>query len=98
MAATCARRQSPTARHARSRTSASTGARLPPPRRRPAGPASAPTEIPGMPFFHDQDRSSLRRAYLEAWRKRREGIPMEPLEHQLATVVEEHPEYQAFIE
>jgi hypothetical protein len=51
-----------------------------------------------MPFFHDQDRSSLRRAYLEAWRKRREGIPMEPLEHQLATVVEEHPEYHAFIE
>jgi hypothetical protein len=51
-----------------------------------------------MPFFHDQDRSSLRRHYAEAWRKRREALPMEPLEHQLATVVEEHPEYQALIE
>jgi hypothetical protein len=51
-----------------------------------------------MPFFHDQDRGSLRRHYLEAWRKRRESVPMEPLEHQLAAVVEEHPEYQAFIE
>ena len=46
-----------------------------------------------MPFFHDQDRNALRRRYVEAWRKHREARPMEPLEHQLATVVEEHPEY-----
>ncbi len=51
-----------------------------------------------MPFFHDQDRASLRRSYLLAWRKRLDGVPMEPLEHQLATVVEQHPEYQAVIE
>ena len=51
-----------------------------------------------MPFFHDQDRSALRRRYAEAWRKRREALPMEPLEHELATVIEEHPEYRAFIE
>jgi hypothetical protein len=51
-----------------------------------------------MPFFHDQDRSGLRRHYLEAWRKRREGRPLEPLEHQLATVIEQHPEYQALLE
>ncbi len=51
-----------------------------------------------MPFFHDQDRSGLRRHYLEAWRKRCEGRPLEPLEHQLATVIEQHPEYHALLE
>lgn len=51
-----------------------------------------------MPFFHDQDRAALRRHYTEAWRKRRDSRPMEPLEDQLATVVEEHPEYQAFLQ
>jgi hypothetical protein len=51
-----------------------------------------------MPVFHDQDRASLRRSYLLAWRKRLDGVPMEPLEHQLATVVEQHPEYQPVIE
>ena len=51
-----------------------------------------------MPFFHDQDRSSLRRSYVEAWRKRREGAPLEPLEHQIADVVELHPEYQPVLE
>jgi hypothetical protein len=51
-----------------------------------------------MPFFHDQDRSALRRHYLEAWRKRREGRPLEPLEHQLAAVIEQHPEYHALLD
>lgn len=51
-----------------------------------------------MPFFHDQDRGSLRRHYLEAWRKHREGRPLEPLEHQLATVIEHHPEYHGLFD
>ncbi len=51
-----------------------------------------------MPFFHDQDRNGLRRHYLEAWRKHREGTPLEPLEHQLVTVIEQHPEYQPLFE
>jgi Domain of unknown function (DUF1841) len=51
-----------------------------------------------MPFFHDQDRSSLRRSYVEAWRKRRAGAPLEPLEHQIADVVELHPEYHPVLE
>lgn len=51
-----------------------------------------------MPFFHDQDRSSLRRLYLEAWRKRRAALPLEPLEDQIAAVVEEHPEYHPVVE
>ena len=51
-----------------------------------------------MPFFHDQDRSSLRRSYVEAWRKWRERLPMEPLEHQIGSVVEQHPEYHPVLE
>jgi hypothetical protein len=44
------------------------------------------------------DREGLRRLYLEAWRKRREGLPAEPLEIQLADVIEQHPEYHALLE
>jgi hypothetical protein len=51
-----------------------------------------------MPFFHEQDRSGLRRHYLEAWRRHRAGAVLEPLEHQLATVVEQHPEYHRLLE
>ena len=51
-----------------------------------------------MPFFHDRDRSSLRRSYVDAWRKWRERLPMEPLEHQIANVVELHPEYHPVLE
>lgn len=51
-----------------------------------------------MPFFHDQDRSALRRLYAEAWRKRRASLPLEPLEDQIATVIEEHPEYQPLLQ
>ena len=51
-----------------------------------------------MPFFHDQDRSSLRRMYLDAWRKHVEGRILEPLEAQIVAVVAEHPEYQALLE
>jgi hypothetical protein len=32
--------------------------------------------------------------YAEAWRKRREHLPTEPLEDQIAAVIEQHPEYQ----
>ena len=44
------------------------------------------------------DRKGLRALYLEAWRKRRRGLPAEPLEHQVADVIELHPEYQALLE
>ena len=50
-----------------------------------------------MPIFHDQDRAGLRRLYLEAWRKSREGRPLEPLENQIVNVIELHPEYQALL-
>jgi Domain of unknown function (DUF1841) len=51
-----------------------------------------------MPFFDNQSREQLRRVYIEAWRKRREGVPMEPLEMQVADVIALHPEYQAELE
>ncbi|HUG98382.1 MAG TPA: DUF1841 family protein [Gammaproteobacteria bacterium] len=44
------------------------------------------------------DRAGLRGSYVEAWRKRREGLPAEPLEVQVADVIELHPEYQPLLE
>ena len=51
-----------------------------------------------MPFFHDQPRLDLRRMYAEAWRKDREGLPIDPLEAQIADVIASHPEYHAMFE
>jgi hypothetical protein len=51
-----------------------------------------------VPVFHDQGRDALRRHYVEAWRKHRAGELLEPLEHQLATVIEQHPEYHPLLE
>jgi hypothetical protein len=51
-----------------------------------------------MPFFDTQSRDELRRVYVEAWRKRRAGLPSEPLEAQVADVIELHPEYHALLE
>lgn len=51
-----------------------------------------------MPIFGGQSREQLRRAYLEAWRKHRERLPVEPLEAQIADVIAEHPEYHAWLE
>ena len=51
-----------------------------------------------MPVFHEQERTSLRRMYVEARRKFRESIPIEPLEDQIVRVVELHPEYHAVLE
>lgn len=46
-----------------------------------------------MPLVAGSGREDLRRAWTEAWRKRRAGLPMEPLELQLAELIEQHPEY-----
>jgi hypothetical protein len=40
------------------------------------------------------DRDSLRRYYCTVWDKARAGQPLEPLEHLIAGVIREHPEYQ----
>jgi len=51
-----------------------------------------------MPLFDTQSRDQLRAAYTDAWRKRRDGLPMEALEMQIADVIELHPEYQRALE
>lgn len=43
-------------------------------------------------------REELRAFYVEAWRKRRERLPAEPLEVQVADVIEQHPEYHRWLE
>ncbi len=42
-----------------------------------------------------QDRGELRRMYADAWKKRCAGLPLSPLETQIADVIEMHPEYHA---
>ena len=44
------------------------------------------------------DREGLRAVYVEAWRKRCAGLPAGPLEHQVADVIEQHPEYHGLLE
>jgi hypothetical protein len=51
-----------------------------------------------MPFYDHQSRDELRRVYIDAWRKRRARVPMEPLEAQIADVIALHPEYQAALD
>lgn len=43
------------------------------------------------------DRDSLRRYLAAAWQKAAAGLPLEPLEQQIATLVREHPEYQPLL-
>lgn len=44
-----------------------------------------------------QDRDELRQMYFGAWRKTKLGQLLSPLEAQIATVIEDHPEYQAMM-
>ena len=45
-----------------------------------------------------QDREELRQMYVDAWRKFVNSEVLSPLEAQIASVVEDHPEYQAILE
>lgn len=44
------------------------------------------------------DREGLRRFFFDAWRKRRAGVALEPLEELVAAVIAEHPEYHPMLE
>jgi hypothetical protein len=48
--------------------------------------------------FYSSDRTRLRRAFSEAWRKRVQGLPLEPVEMAIADVVVDHPEYRRAME
>jgi hypothetical protein len=49
-------------------------------------------------IFADSSRDALRRRYVNAWQRRRDGLPLEPLDAQIADVIELHPEYQPLLE
>jgi|SRR5689334_6395199 hypothetical protein len=49
-------------------------------------------------FFANSGRDELRRRYVDAWRRHREGLPLEPLDAQIADIVALHPEYHAQLE
>ena len=43
------------------------------------------------------DRNQMRQIFVEAWRKQRDGVSMEPLEQMVVGIILEHPEYQALL-
>lgn len=49
-------------------------------------------------MFPNQDRNEMRRFFTHAWAKRRQNMPLEPLERIVADVIAVHPEYQAMLE
>lgn len=49
-------------------------------------------------FFANSSRDELRRRYVQAWQRRRDGLPLDPLDAQIADVIALHPEYQALLE
>jgi hypothetical protein len=51
-----------------------------------------------MTLFTGHDREALRATWREAWRRYRDGLPLAPLQVQLADIVAMHPEYQAILE
>ena len=49
-------------------------------------------------MFATASREELRRRYVSAWQRRREGLPLEPLDLQIADVIALHPEYHPLLE
>jgi len=45
-----------------------------------------------------QDRNQLRATYVQAWNFYRQGKSLEPLQAQIVTVIEQHPEYHSLLE
>lgn len=50
------------------------------------------------PLFAGQSRDDLRRGWVDAWRRGRDGAVLSPLEAKIAALVHEHPEYQPLLE
>ncbi len=49
-------------------------------------------------MLYSNDREQMRRVYIESWRKQLDGRPLSPLEHRVAQVVAEHPEYHRLLD
>jgi hypothetical protein len=45
-----------------------------------------------------QDRTTIRRFFLETWRKHQQQQPLAPLEQIVAQAIEQHPEYHRLLE
>jgi hypothetical protein len=45
-------------------------------------------------FFAGSGRDELRRRYYQAWQRRLQALPLEPLDAAIVAVIELHPEYQ----
>lgn len=43
--------------------------------------------------MYSNDRRQMRQPFLDAWRKKREGMPMTALELKISDVIGQHPEY-----
>ena len=48
--------------------------------------------------MYGENRDALRHAWIEAWRKHREKLPLEPLEAHIADVIALHPDYHPLLE
>ncbi|HVC49344.1 MAG TPA: DUF1841 family protein [Burkholderiales bacterium] len=44
------------------------------------------------------ERADTRRYFCETWQKARENQPLDGMESMIATIIQEHPEYQAWLE
>lgn len=49
-------------------------------------------------MFESESRADLRRRYLQAWRKLSARLPLEPLEAEIAAIIEAHREYIPLLE
>jgi hypothetical protein len=49
-------------------------------------------------IFGNSSREQMRRHYLDAWQRHRDGLPLTPLDAQIADVIALHPEYQLLLE
>jgi hypothetical protein len=49
-------------------------------------------------IFANSAKDELRQRYVDSWRRRRDGLPLEPLDAQIVDVIALHPEYHAVLE
>ena len=48
-------------------------------------------------MFYGNNRDALRRQYVDAWKKDRDGKPLSPLEAQIVDILRAHPEYHELV-
>jgi hypothetical protein len=49
-------------------------------------------------MFYSNDRQEMRQQFVQAWQKKQNAEALSPVESIIANVVENHPEYHAFLE